>query len=73
MNYACEHPPLPLCEGERIKVRGSSPFSYLNPHPTLSLAKGEADNITGSCAEVHDRAHSRRSCNVILSEAKNLG
>ena len=54
MNYACEDPPLPLCEGERIKVRGSSPFrvSHLNPHPPLSLAKGEADNITGSCAEV---------------------
>jgi hypothetical protein len=54
MNYACEHPPLPLCEGERIKVRGSSPsrFSHLNPDPTLSLAKGEADSITGSCAEV---------------------
>ncbi len=54
MNYACEHPPLPLCEGERIKVSGSSPsrFGHLNPHPTLSLAKGEADSITGSCAEV---------------------
>jgi hypothetical protein len=54
MNYACEHPPLPLCEGERIKVRGSRPsrFSHLNLHPTLSLAKGEADNITGSWAEV---------------------
>jgi len=54
MNYACEHSPLPLCEGERIKVRGSSPpgISHLNPHPTLSLAKGEADSITGSCAEV---------------------
>jgi len=54
MNYACEHPPLPLCEGERIKVRGSSPsrVSHLNAHPTLSLGKGEADNTTGSCAEV---------------------
>ena len=54
MNYACEHSPLPLCEGERIKVRGSSlsALVHLNPHPTLSLAKGEADNITGSCAEV---------------------
>ena len=53
MNYTCEHPPLPLCEGERTKVRGFSPsrISHLNPHPTLSLAKGEADNITGSCAE----------------------
>ncbi len=54
MNFASEHPPLPLCEGERINVRGSSPsrMGHLNPHPTLSLAKGEADNITGSCAEV---------------------
>jgi hypothetical protein len=53
MNYACDHAPLPLCEGERIKVRGSSPsgISHLNPHPTLSLAKGEADDITRSCAE----------------------
>ena len=54
MNCACEHPPLRLCEREKIKVRGSSPFriSHLNPHPTLSLAKGEAAGITRSCAEV---------------------
>ena len=54
MNYACERPPLPLGEGERIKLRGStrSRINHLGPHPTLSLAKGEADSITGSCAEV---------------------
>jgi hypothetical protein len=54
MNCVCEHPPLPLCEGERIKVRGSSPsrISHLNLTQPPSLAKGEADNITGICAEV---------------------
>jgi len=63
MNFACEHLPLPLCEGERIKVRGSSPFrvSHRNPHPTLSLAKGEADDILEVALRRHERADPRRS------------
>ena len=41
--------PSPLCQGERIEVRGltARASQSFNPHPPLSLTKGEGqDNIS---------------------------